>query len=289
MEKRFIWILIILVLVTVSCGNHKTTNSKTQDQLSTTNSKTQDQLSLNISIFLDLSDRLTSDMTPSQMYRDTAIVNYIVDYFKTTTDPDIVKSKNKLNVFCDPTPKDPEIATLMQGLKVDLGQKKILEKRIALNSMKPQFQKNISQIYQKILDENEWPGSDIWSFFQNKKVDDLCVQSNSRNIIIILTDGYIYHASTKIKEGHAYSYILSQTLSDKQSSLIDRRTGELKGKGIEVLLLEVNPQPKSHHDQMLSILEGWFKSMGVEKVKVSGTEADMGITKTIIKKILDDK
>ena len=37
---------------------------------------------LNISIFLDLSDRLTREMEPSQMSRDTAIVGYIADYFK---------------------------------------------------------------------------------------------------------------------------------------------------------------------------------------------------------------
>lgn len=277
MEKKFISILLILVFVTASCGKQKTADSKTIDPPS-----------LNISVFLDLSDRLVKpDMTPCQMYRDTAIVNFIVDYFKKETlGPTILKSKNKLKVFCYPSPKDSEIAILMQGLSVDIGEKQGVARRQVLEEMGPVFQQNLSQIYNKTLDENNWPGCDIWDFFSSKKVDQLCVQPNSRNIIVILTDGYIYHDDSKFIEGHAYSYIVPKTLKDKQSSLIDRRNGELEGKGIEVLLLEVNPSQKVHRDQMVKILEDWFTSMGVERVMISETDADMVNTKTIIKSFL---
>lgn len=274
MEKRFVYILIILVLVTASCGNKKT--------------ETQDPPSLNISIFLDLSDRLTSDMTPSQMDRDTAIVNFIVDYFKEETlGPSILKSKNKLKVFCDPFPKDPEIATLMRGLSVDISEMKGVKKRQALEEMSFVFQQNLSQIYKETLDENKWPGCDIWGFFTNKRVDELCVQRNSRNIIVILTDGYIYHDNSVYpQEEHAYSYISSNTLKDKQSSLIDRRKGDLKEKDIEVLLLEINPKEKKDQEQMKIVLKKWFESMGVDRVKISETDADIGNTKTIIRNFL---
>lgn len=36
---------------------------------------------LNISVYLDLSDRLTRELTPSQAERDTAIINHLIDIF----------------------------------------------------------------------------------------------------------------------------------------------------------------------------------------------------------------
>lgn len=286
MKKKILGILLLIIFITASIFIIKKIIDPGPDPKPIEN----EPRSLNISIFLDLSDRLVRDMTPPQMYRDTAIVNYLVDYFKQETlGPSILKSRNNLKVFCYPSPQDSEIAVLMKGLSVDIGEKNGVEKRMALEAMKTQFQQNLGQIYNETLEERRWVGCDIWDFFSNKKVDNFCIRPNARNIIVILTDGYIFHENNKIKEGHAYSYILPKTLSDKESFLIDRRNGDLKGKGVEVLVLEVNPYQKAHQNQIFEILENWFTSMGVEKVMVSETEADMVNTQTIIKNFLDNK
>ncbi len=244
---------------------------------------------LNISVFLDLSDRLIRDLTPSQMYRDTAIINYIVDYFHDQTlTPQILKSKNKLKVLFYPTPNDTEISILAQGLCVDIEQKQGVEKRKALEEMKGVFQNNLSRIYDATMKDEKWIGCDIWDFFSSKKVDNLCVKEGARNIVVILTDGYIYEENDKIKEGNAYSYILPKTLAVEGSSLIDRRNGDLKGKGLEVLMLEVNPYQPNQRDKMTKILEGWFAAMGVEKFVVAETDANLTNTQTIIKNFLDN-
>ena len=244
---------------------------------------------LNISVYLDLSDRLVrSDITPDQTYRDTSIVNYLVDYFRgQTLGPAILKSENKMKVFFYPTPKDTEICTLANGLSVDIGEKKVVDKRKALDEMKSTFQNNLSRIYEETLNEKKWVGCDIWDFFSNKKVDNLCVKDGARNILVILTDGYIFAEYNKIKEGNAYSYILPQTLNVDGSSLIDRRNGDLKGKGLEVLMLEVNPYQPSHRDKMVKVLEDWFAAMGVEKFVVAETDANLTNTQTIIKNFLN--
>lgn len=243
---------------------------------------------LNISVYLDLSDRLVRQMTPSQMYRDTAIVDYIVDYFRNKTlGPAILKSENKLKVFFYPTPNDSEIVTLAKGLSVDISTKKGIEKRIALDEMKKTFPKNLSKIYDETLKAQNWIGSDIWDFFSNKKVDELCVKDSARNIVVILTDGYIFDANNKVHKGNAYSYILPQTLANDSSSLIDRRKGALKGKGLEVLMLEINPYQASQRDKMVRVLEKWFASMGIEKFVVAETDANMTNTETIIENFLN--
>jgi hypothetical protein len=245
---------------------------------------------LNISVYLDLSDRLIRDLTPNQTYRDTAIINYLVDYFRSQTlGPTILKSENKMKVFFYPTPKDTEISTLAQGLSVDIASKQGVEKRKALDEMKGIFQNNLAHIYEETLNAKTWVGCDIWDFFSNKKVDNLCVKNGARNIIVILTDGYIFAEDNKIKEdNNAFSYILPQTLNIEGSSLIDRRHGKLKDKGIEVLMLEVNPYQPNQRDKMIKVLEDWFSAMGIEKFVVAETDANLTNTQTIIKNFLEN-
>ena len=243
---------------------------------------------LNISIYLDLSDRLVRDLTPDQTYRDTAIINYLVDYFKSKTlGPAILKSENKMKVFFYPTPNSSEISTLANGLNVDIAMKEGVQKRMALEEMKSVFQENLRQIYEETIKEKNWVGCDIWGFFSKKKVDNLCVKPNARNVIVILTDGYIFHEDNKIQEGDKYSFITPKVMS-KVESLIDRRNGDLKGKGLEVLMLEVNPTDPKHYDKMENILETWFTSMGVEKFVMAETDANLTNTETIIKNFLDN-
>lgn len=286
--KNFISGIIALLFTISLCscggGNEGSVNKDTNgDKSVQSNNQT-----LNISVYLDLSDRLIRDLTPNQTYRDTAIINYLVDYFKgKTLGPQILKSENKMKIFFYPTPNYSEISTLAQGLSVDIGDKQGVERRKALEEMKGVFQNNLKQIYQSTLEEKKWVGCDIWDFFSNKKVDNLCIKPNARNIVVILTDGYIFAADHKVNEGTAYSYILPQTLAVEGSSLIDKRKGELKGKGLEVLMLEVNPYEPSQRDKMVKVLEDWFSAMGVEKFIVAETDANLTNTQTIIKNFLD--
>ncbi|MBO7559204.1 MAG: hypothetical protein J6T52_12025 [Bacteroidaceae bacterium] len=230
------------------------------------------------------------NLTPNQTYRDTAIINYLVDYFRSKTlGPTILKNENKMKVFFYPTPNDTEISTLAQGLNVDIGLKQGVEKRKALDEMKGRFQSNLERIYEETLNAGKWVGCDIWDFFSSKKVDNLCVKNGARNIVVILTDGYIFAENNKIKaNNNQYSYILPQTLAINGSSLIDKRKGELKDKGLEILMLEVNPYQPDHRDKMVNILENWFKSMGVDKLVIAETDANLTNTQTIIKNFLEN-
>lgn len=243
---------------------------------------------LNISIFLDLSDRLVRDLTPNQTYRDTAIVGYLVDYFKKSTlGPNILKSENKMKVFFYPTPNSSEIVTLAQGLNVDIAELKGVAKRQALESMKATFSQNLKQIYDETLSAQNWVGCDIWDFFNNKKVDNLCMKQNARNILVILTDGYIYHKNNVQQNGHEYSYILPRNLNDSELSLIVKREGNLDN--LEVLMLEINPTQASHRDHMVNVLEDWYRKLGVKHFVVAETDANMTNTQTIIKTFLEYK
>lgn len=264
-------LLLCLMGIVFSCGTPPTQ---------------EEQPPLNISVFIDLSDRLIRDMEPSQMSRDTAIVGYLADYFKTVTlGPQILRSKDNIKVFFYPAPQNSDITTLAQGLSVDLGILQGVEKKNAILSMKQNFQNNLAQIYSKAIDDgnnNKWPGCDIWDFFNSKKVDVQCIRKGYRNILVILTDGYLYEGTNKIQHGHEYNYILPQTLKDSESSLISDRKGL---EDLEVRILEINPYSKQEGYKIIPLLENWLKAMGVQEITVAETDLPNN-TQTIIKSFL---
>lgn len=266
--------LVCLFMATIiSCTDKKKNNENTT------------QRPLNLSLYLDLSDRLVRDMQPSQVSRDTAAVGYILDYFKRQTmGPRILQSQNRLKVFFYPSPHSSDIATLAGELDINMAQLKGVEKRKKLESMKGLFQKNLSQIYNKTISEHEWIGCDIWDFFSSKKVDAQCIKNGARNILIILTDGYLFAANNKIKEGNAYSYILPQTLKE-EAPLIVRRKGL---ENLEVGVFEINPYSKEEGYKLIPILENWLKNMGISEEHLVVAETDLPTnTQTLLKSFLE--
>ncbi|WP_300505751.1 hypothetical protein [uncultured Duncaniella sp.] len=269
--KKITYLLFVSVCAIFLFSNCTTCHEKKEGMASNVDSKdNKADLPLNISVYLDLSDRLTRELSPSQMERDTAIINHLVDLFinDCITRGKIINSKNHFQIFFYPTPNISEVAQLAKGLNVDLAKTELKQKKVELMEMKTNFQKNLTQIYDETIAQKRWVGSDIWGFFSNGIVDKLCIRKGYRNILVILTDGYLYHEDNKVVDGKAYSYVLPQTLSIEGSSLI------LKHKGLtdlEVLMLEVNPYTPKQHDALISVLENWFKGMEIEKFVVSET------------------
>lgn len=285
MKKRNTIISIFGILVI--CIMALSTTGCLSDSKTASNEETKDTIMpLNISVYLDLSDRLTRNLNPTQMERDTAIINHLIDIFISDciNNGKILNSKNHFQVFFFPAPNSSQIAQLARSLNVDLSKTELKQKKVELMEMKTRFQTNLSQIYDDAMEEGKWVGSDIWGFFSNKEVDKLCVRDGYRNLLVILTDGYLFHADNKVKEGNAYSYVLPQTLEIADASLIVKRRGL---SNIEVLMLEVNPYNPKQRDKLTSILENWFRDMEVGKFVVSETALPVN-TEVYIDSFLND-
>lgn len=258
MKNITLIITVAFALMLIGCGGGKgpTTTEKPEP--------------LNISIYLDLSDRITRDLTPSQMERDAAIIDTIIGMFsKKCVEDKIISTKHHIKVVFNPSPDNKDIDDWAKDMEVDMAKLKAPEKKEALTEMKGKFGNALTNIYKETIDEKKWVGSDIWGFFSDKKVDDLCMRKGYRNILVILTDGYLYDENIKIKEGNAYSYVLPQTLAVDGSSLICRRKGLVD---LEVLILEVNPYNKEEEYKMLPVLENWLTNMEVGKYKIVKTD-----------------
>ena len=275
------------------CGGSNSKKAESSGEI-TRSGETQSDKPLNISIYLDLSDRLKRELTPSQKDRDLAIVGHIADNFrKQTVGQKILQSKNNIKVFFYPAPNSSDIATLAEDLCIDITKFNGVEKRVVLDgdanqgkpSLKERFNKNLSAIYDKTLEANQWPGCDIWDFFSNKNVDTQCIREGFRNILIILTDGYLFDEKHKVQDGNAYSYVTPATLKNPNASLIVKRTGL---ENLEVRILEVNPTDINHRDQLVSVLENWLKGMGVKDENITVSETSLPTnTQTVIESFLN--
>ncbi len=275
--KSIFSIFIILTflsgaLVLTSCKDNKGENPPPNPQ----------DTPLNISIFVDLSDRLERQMTPSQKERDIELIKFITEYYKKKTlVAEILKSKNKIQIFTYPTPNIQEINNLADSLKYDISALKLsIERRINTERLVERFSNNIDTIYNYTLRTKNWVGCDIWDFFNSGKVKTQCIEDNHRNILIILTDGYLYYTGNKQVEGNAYSYILPSTLSDPKSSLI---ADQKELQNLEILVLEVNPYDKAQRSRLFEVLTNWFKAMGVTKYEIHETDLPSNTNKAIDK------
>ena len=225
----------------------------------------------NVSVYLDLSDRLIKGDGESQTLRDTAIIGNIVQlYIDNVVRHKIVPRDDKFQIFFYPTDGIQNASAVSNTLKVDLEQYKQTpaKKKEVLLSMKQDILQNVTPIYESTLQNKKWLGSDIWGFFKNK-IKISCVREGYRNILVVLTDGYIYHANSKIDRGNESSFILPSNINRPDLKLIKCNDGL---EDLEVLFMEINPSQFSHIEKMQAVIGTWLEEMGVRHYQVLETD-----------------
>lgn len=296
-----------------------------------------DKKQLNITILLDLSDRIaqvtewkgknfTKDFVP--MERDFAVINTIIDVLKSdamkgkqTGTQKLINLQSKIKFLCIPKPKDHKIS--FEKLNIDFSDKKyngtnsnLIRKNNLFNSLS-NITKNfkdentkeygeLNKIYYDILKTNSFPGSDIWKFFE-QYAKSYCIDDNYRNILVIFTDGYIYHEDSIYKEGNRYSYLTSRLLNaynlrdnnltreavkqkiEKEDFGLITRTEGLED--LEVLVVEVLPDKKRKFDGYVieEVLTKWLKEMGVVHSEILFSNEDTDLTASRIKGFFNTK
>ena len=298
---------IIITLSFYSCVSDDNSNQSSQDE--NINEKAQENKQLNITILLDLSDRIEPTKYPSQpehFERDIEIVNYFTEFFKQDMEErGVFKSKGKLKVVFSPRPKDSEINEIASKLKVDLSQaKNSKEKKMVFETISLDFKDNLSNIYSKTIDTKKYIGSDTWRFFKND-VSDYCIEDNGnyRNILVLITDGYIYHDDTRQIIDKRSQHLTPEYIKSERINLIGDfnivkerikkynygymvpRTGL---DNLEILVLEISPTPnrKNDEDVIKEYLKKWFEEMNVKDFALYNSDLPE-YTKTRINKFMN--
>ena len=300
--KINIIILSIFTFVLFSC---KTDNKPNAEKEQTSKSKTKIGKQLNITILLDLSDRIEPtkyQSSPEHFERDIEVVNYFTELFK----KDMKKkgafmAKGKMKVIFSPRPNDSEINNIATQLSIDLSKtKNTKEKKKIFDNVTLNFKENLSKIYSKTIETKQYPGSDIWRFFKNDVVD-YCIEDNQdyRNILVLITDGYLYHKNSTDKLKNRSSYLLPKNVKSyglRNSNWKEKFNNEDYGYitsrndlyNLDILVLEVNPSEKFKNDEdvIKEYLSKWFNEMNVNSFKIYNSDLPQ-YTKSKIDKFIN--
>lgn len=240
------------------------------------------QQNLNISFLLDLSDRIDPKKNPGIYQRDLQYIKSVQKAFTNhVKGKKMLLLKDQMQVFFNPLPNIPNIDQLSDQLKVSFSPQ--TSKKDFLNIEKV-YTDNSAKIYQSAIKDRNYVGSDIWRFFKNN-VREYCIKPQHRNILVILTDGYMYYKDTKIEEAGKSSYITPQFLNLKklttasyQSIMKQKNLGFIAFpynlKDLEIVVLGINPSAKNPYEEdvIKQYWADWFKTMKVKKFELRITD-----------------
>lgn len=297
MNKLFY--LILVVFSVVSCTGNNNKNISTRSQTGDTKKEKQ----LNITILLDLSDRISPEInpaTPDHFQRDIENVKIITEFFKSDMeDLGAYKAKGKIRVFFSPPPSNPAINSIASVLNIDCSKMDNKGRKEVYDTITSLFSSKLNDIYDQTISTSAWEGSDIWRFFKDD-VKDFCIEKDSvyRNILIIFTDGYLYHKHSLYNNNSRFSYLLSSNLNayrrpNWKQLIVEKDFGIITERkdlnNLEVLVLEINAEVannKIDEDIILYLLKKWFTEMNVSRFEVYRSDLPSN-TKTRIENFLN--
>ncbi|WP_142723665.1 hypothetical protein [Chryseobacterium sp. ON_d1] len=262
-----------------------------------------DSNNINVSILIDLSDRIdpTVHPNPTMEYyqRDMeyikAIEKGLLNHIKSKR---IITYDDQMQVFFNPEPSDPKMNELTKELKVSFNKD---TPKSYFNSVDKKYSELPSSIYQSAIKDGKYIGSDIWEFFKNK-VKDYCIKDDRRNILFILTDGYMYHENTRFDEKKENSYKTSYLTTKliKANNLITsgfKETIEKNGygfvkanedlKNLEVIVLGINPEKGNPFEEAVikEYWKNWFKEMKIKNYQIKSADLPSNLEPVILKAI----
>lgn len=248
---------------------------------------------LNISILLDLSDRIENPKTKS---KDSAYLSSLANAFVNhVKNKKVILLEDRIQLFFNPEPSDDRINSIAEKLKINFTKetsRSQLEETLKLYSKYPSQLYNLAQEDAKIA--RGYPGSDIWRFFKDN-VNDYCIDDCHRNIVVILTDGYMYYNKTVMKEGNKTSYLTPRSLdalklnnSNWENEFNARQLGFISANtdlnDLEVLVIGItslndnNPYAK---DIIELYWSEWLENMGIKNYKIKKADLPSSIEKVI--------
>ncbi len=275
------WIICFVIIVSGCNSDTNETNNNSP------NAHSNKVLQLNICILLDLSDRIDTakyPATPQHYERDIENIKTVTRIFKNKIETKkIFDLQDKLNIYFHPMPKGADIISVASKLKIDLAGKEKDEISKIYENVENDFYEGSKNLYKLVVkssgDSGKFPGSNIWRFIKDEVVNK-CIEKDSsyRNILIIITDGYMYYSSEMKRDKNRFSYIekdYDHLKKFRQASSLSNFDKDDYGfipvqgnlSNLEILVLEIAP-PEKHpedYDILKKYWEKWFEEMKVKK------------------------
>jgi len=256
---------------------------------------------INLSILLDLSARIKPTAKPIQQQKDKDI-EYLKIIYNSISQH--IKNKNlatineTIQTYIEPIPTNNKIQKILKRCKHDFNENNPKHQKVL--GLTTKYTNDISIIYDIAMTQNTYLSSDVWGFF--KHLHPNIINAEKRNILVILTDGYIYHKNHTLQNKSQYSYITPKLIEKLKLNNPDfKRLIKNSDFGIilatpfnlsylEVLIIGVNEtqQPPIYNEVLTFILGNWLQQMGVKHYSIIPNYNSVIIKKQIEKFILLD-
>lgn len=297
MKKCSFSLLLVIIISAFSSCKEETKSEKFKHDHQFPN-LSPNRENLNISVLLDLSDRINPKKYPSpamEFYlRDVGYLTSIAENFEAhIINKKLIKIDDKIKVFIDPEPSDNTLNIKLNTLKISFDKSNVTKERILETCKK--YDSISTLIYEAAIKDDHYVGSDTWRFVKNK-VNDYCVEDGYRNILIILTDGYIFHKNTKMEEANRTTYLTPQDVKrfgfnrpgwkekfDEQDFGFITTNENLSD--LEVLVLGINPDIKNPYEE--DVIRAYW-SKWLEEMKVINFEIKQADLPSNMEKVIQD-
>jgi len=233
---------------------------------------------LNISVLLDLSDRIEE---PKTISKDVAYLSSLASAFlQHINTKKSVLLEDHIQLFFNPEPTSGEINEIAENLNIHFNKDSSVE---LIKDTKRLYSTEPLKLYELAkADANgqkqNYPGADIWRFFKDN-VQDYSIDDCHRNILVILTDGYMYYENTQMKEGNRTSYLTPNSLaklnlksSKWKEEMAQKDLGFIPAaenlNDLEVLVIGINSLNDDNpyaQDIITEYWSKWFEEMGISK------------------------
>lgn len=301
---KFLIPCILIITVFSIILNCKTDEKKPVDVSVIEDKPKTDQsaTNLNLNLLLDLSDRISPTKFPNESMefykRDVGYIKSVSNAFLEHLSKKKVRQANEqIALFFEPSPANPDINNLSNKLKYSITRDN-LSKEI-LQEVEMSYSNYPLEIYELAIKDDNYVGSDTWRFFKNK-VGDYCIEEDHRNILVVLTDGYIYHKDTQLKEGNRTSFLIPQEIrKNKLNSFNWKEKFDEQDFGfikidedlsdLEILVLGINPDAKNvyEEDVINAYWSKWLTEMNVKRFAIKQAVLPSNMDKIIREFILD--
>lgn len=259
---------------------------------------------VNIIVIVDISDRVSKAENPRQIEKDIKITKGIVNVFEEEFVGILYIGSKYTLAFV--VPEQPNAAPIpqqtLENLKIgQIGQtsKKAVRIRASeFKKMKTTLIGAITELYQFVGKQNQFPGSDIWSWFRDSA--EVYLKPDARNYIICLSDGYLdFNANIQAarrKRGNKTNYIpysqvkkfrdipnWKQKFHAEAHGLLEIGK-DFSNYNVKFLMVEITERHTDDVDIVKEYWQTWLKSMGIADSQFLHTQDDPQI---VIEKIAE--
>lgn len=236
---------------------------------------------LNVTVAIDLSSRIDPDSLPNQAVRDKAAVNAVLDVFHQTVKQKLfIASNDRLAVELIPQKGNPRVFGYLDRLTINMGSTPVDERRQALDSLTADFQAYLDTLYAEATEIEKYWGADVHRYFEEFRVDTGASSgAPTRNVLVVLTDGYVIAENNMYKEGCRTNYLNADLLDQFREQPSWEEEFETRDCGLiparrdlgnlEVLVIGLRPRSYFNEGEILRrYWRKWMREMNVHRFAI---------------------